>query len=191
MKKILILNAHPSEKSFCNGLANKYYEGAKEAGHDVKMVNIKDLNFDLILHGGFAEITELEPDLIKQQENIKWCEHLVIITPLWWGGLPANLKGFIDRTLLPNFAFKYKQNGSWDKLLTGRTARVIYTQGAPFWYSLIASGDPFWNMLKKGTLEFCGFKPVKRTTFDLIQTSTPEKREKWLQKVYDLGLKGY
>lgn len=191
-KKILIINAHPYSESFCNALAQKYYQGALENGFEVKMTNLRYLNFDLVLHGGYSVITELEDDLKEQQEIIKWCNHLVIITPLWWAGLPALLKGFLDRTLLPGFAFKYSETSPMPKkLLEGRSATVIYTQGAPFLYSLLILKDSFWNSLKSGILEFCGFKPVKRLVLDSVSSSTPQKREKWLEIIYTKGKSGF
>lgn len=188
--KILIINAHPYDKSLCNALAYKYFEGAKEGGHEVKITNLRDLKFDPVLHGGYKEPMELEPDLKEQQELIKWCDHLVIVSPLWWANLPALLKGFIDRVFLPGFAFKFKEgSATWDKYMTGKSATVIYTMDAPFLFSFIATGDSFWRTIKDGILGFCGFKPVKRVVFDRVNSASEEKRTKWLDKVYKLGSK--
>lgn len=78
---------------------------------------------------------------------------MVIIHPVWWSNLPALLKGFIDRVFLPGFAFQYRQNGlGWDKLLKGRTGRLIYTQDGPDWYYRWFVGRPSVRALKKGTL---------------------------------------
>src|SRR5256885_16433644 len=66
----------------------------------------------------------LEPDLQRAQADILWASHLAWAYPTWWGGLPALLKGFIDRIFLPGFAFKYRKGSVlWDRLLAGRTAR--------------------------------------------------------------------
>lgn len=189
--KILVLDAHPYDESYCSSLAQKYAEGAKNGGHEVKIISLRNLKFDPILHYGYSKPMELEPDLANQQELLLWCDHLVIVTPLWWSSPPALLKGYIDRVFLPSFAFKYVEGKPLpEKLLTGKSARVIYTQSAPFLYSFLAYGDAFWKLMKKGFLEFCGFKPVKRIVFDLIDKSKIKKRQTWLNKVYQLGLKG-
>lgn len=188
--KILILNANPREESFSDALAASYSKGAADSGHEVKFFNLRDLKFDPILHGGYHKPTELEDSLKDQQEAIKWCEHLVIITPMWWSGAPALLKGYIDRVLLPGFAFKFKEGGTWDRLLAGKSARVIYTQDSPLVYSFLVIGDAFWNALKKGILEFSGFKPVKRTVFSRVSMVKPEKRQEWIDNLYLLGKKG-
>lgn len=190
MKKILILNGHPYDKSLCAALAQKYQEGAENGGFDIKLVNINELKFNPILEGGYTEPMALEPDLEEQQELIKWCDHLVIVTPNWWYGPPALLKGYFDRVLLPGFAFKYGTNGPPTASLKGRSARVIYTQCAPFILSLLFMKDSFWTTFKTGILGFCGFSPIKRTVFDSVAQADQKKIQKWLDKVYKLGLAG-
>lgn len=191
-KKILIINAHPYGESFCNALAEKYCQGATDGGFEVKMSNLRDLKFDPILHGGYRVPTELEDDLKEQQELIKWSDHLVIVTPLWWAGMPALLKGFFDRTFLPGFGFKYSETSPMPKkLLEGRSSTVIYTQGAPTFFSYLIVKDSFWNALKIGVLNFCGFSPVKRIVIGSMSNLTEEKREKWLEKIYTKGKIGF
>ena len=122
--KITVIDGNPSEQSFTAGLVEKYIEGAKGSGHEVRRLNIRDLKFDPNLVEGYREIQELEPDLIKAQQDIQWCQHLVLAYPIWWGQMPALLKGFFDRALLPGFGFKYHKKGPWwDRLLAGRSAR--------------------------------------------------------------------
>lgn len=191
-KKILVIDAHPYEESFCKTLAENYFQGATEGGFEVKKISLRDLKFDPILHGGYAVAMELEEDLKAQQELITWCNHLVIVTPLWWAGMPTLLKGFIDRVFLPGFAFKYSDKSPMpEKMLDGRSATVIYTQGSPLLYSSLVLKDCFWNTLKNGCLAFCGFTPVKRLVLDQIASSTKEKRENFLKKVYKKGRSGF
>jgi len=191
-KKILVIDAHPDPLSFSNCIAEEYFLSAKEAKHDAKLLKLRELKFDLILHHGYNAPQALEKDLKKAQELITWCEHLVIVVPVWWYGLPALCKGFIDRVLLPNYAFRFSsETHKLEKLLKGRSARVIYTQGSPKWISKIFCLDAFWMQLKCGILGFCGFKPVRRTYLAKVQTlkDTLRKR-KFLKKVKKLGFKG-
>jgi putative NADPH-quinone reductase len=122
-------------------------------------------------------------------QKIKNADHLVWIHPVWWGGLPAITKGFIDRLFLPGMAFQYRENSVWwDKLLKGKTAHIITTLDQPGWYYRLFFGRPSVNQLKKSTLEFCGIKPVKVTYIGIVKTADDVQRKKWLQKVYNLGL---
>jgi len=187
-KKILILNGHPNADSFNFGLADAYKQGALEGGAEVQELVIATLQFNPNLSGGFQKRTELEPDLITAWEKILWADHLVWVHPVWWGGLPAILKGFIDRVFLPGKAFKYRENSVWwDKLLVGKTAHIITTLDQPSWYYKLMYGNPSVNQLKKSTLEFCGVKPVKVTYIGIIKNSDDSQRAKWLKKIRGLG----
>lgn len=189
MKKILLIMAHPNKQSFCNALADSYESGATESKTEIERLNLADLNFDLNLRRGYKEIQELEPDLRKAQELIKSAEHLVFVYPIWWATMPALLKGFLDRTFLPGFAFKYKENSPWwDKYLSVKTARLITTMDAPYFYNWLAYRNAGHISMKKATLEFCGVKPVKITNFSRVKFSNDEKRRKWLEKVKVLGI---
>ena len=189
-KKILIINGHPNRDSFNFGITTAYKEGAQSSGAEIKEIIIANLEFNPNLQYGYQKRTEMEPDLIEAWEKIKWADHLVWIHPVWWGGLPAITKGFIDRLFLPGFAFKYRENSVWwDKLLSGKSAHIITTLDQPSWYYWFAYSRPSVNQLKKSTLEFCGVTPVKVTYVGIIKTAKMELREKWLNKVEDLGRK--
>lgn len=189
--KILIIDAHPSEKSFCSSLAESYFEGAKSSNYPAELLKLRDLRFDLSLHQGYQEIQDLEEDLIKAQKMIKDCQHLVIVYPLWWGTMPALLKGFLDRAWLPGFAFKYHDNNPfWDRLLSGRSARMIVTSDSPSLYNLLTNFNAPYRVMKNNVLKFCGFKPVKMTIVDRVKYLQPEKRQKHLNKLFKLGSEG-
>lgn len=80
-----------------------------QAGADVRMITLNELAFNMNLEGGYRNKLPLEPDLLEAQEAIKWAEHLVWVFPIWWGGPPALLKGFVDRIFMPGYAFKYQK----------------------------------------------------------------------------------
>jgi NAD(P)H dehydrogenase (quinone) len=189
-KKFLIINGHPNRESLNFGLAEAYIKGALEGNAEVKEIVIADLKFNPNLEYGYAKRTDLEPDLLDAWEKIRWADHLVWIHPVWWAGLPAMLKGFIDRLFLPGMAFKPRENSVWwDKLLTGKTAHIITTLDAPVWYYKLIVGNPSVNQLKKATLEFCGIKPVKVTYLTPVKSASDEVVRKWLHKIEDFGRK--
>ncbi|MGV3610788.1 MAG: NAD(P)H-dependent oxidoreductase [Fluviicola sp.] len=189
-KKILIINGHPNKASFNFGLAEAYKKGASHSDAEVKEIVIAELDFNPNLQFGYQKRTELEPDLLEAWEKIKWADHLVWIHPVWWGGLPAITKGFIDRLFLPGFAFQYRENSSlWDKLLKGKSAHIITTLDQPGWFYRFYFGRPSVNQLKRSTLKFCGISPVKVSYIGIIKGSNPEMREKWLAKIEKSGRK--
>lgn len=191
MKKILVLDAHPNPESLCASLSQTYAQEAATSGHSVKVISLRNLNFDPILHQGYKKIQDLEPDLRQAQDAILWANHLTVIYPMWWGSTPALLKGFIDRVFLPSFAFKYhEQDPFWDKLLKGRSARLIVTSDAPYLYNFMAYFNAPYKVMKKCVFSFCGFKPVKVTAFGSLKSSTPQQREKLFNKVKKLAARG-
>ncbi|MBK6265622.1 NAD(P)H-dependent oxidoreductase [Marivirga sp. S37H4] len=186
--KILIINGHPDKESYNFALAEAYKKGALSSGAEVQEINIRELNFNHNLQFGYRKRTELELDLLNAQDKIKWADHLVWIYPVWWGSVPAIMKGFLDRVLLPGFAYQKREDSLWwDKYLTGKTARIISTLDQPAWYYWLVYRQPSHNSMKKLTLEFCGIKPVKVTTIGPLKHSKLPFRERWIEKVERMG----
>ncbi|MCB2035234.1 MAG: NAD(P)H-dependent oxidoreductase, partial [Ottowia sp.] len=109
------------------------------------------------------------------------------VTPLWWGSVPALLKGFFDRTLQRGWAYRYKPNGMPEGLLAGRSARVLLTTDSPGWYLRLVQGSPTERQLVRSTLRFCGLKPVRVTRFGPVHNSQPADRARWLEQAAALG----
>jgi NAD(P)H dehydrogenase (quinone) len=188
--KILIVDGHPYDKSFCQAVTTAYTKGATSANHQVDVLSLRELKFNPNLQAGYKIIQELEPDLLRAQDLLKNCDHLVFVSPIWWGGPPALLKGFMDRTFLPGFAFKYRKDSVWwDKFFTGKSGRVIVTSDAPAWYMRFYRGDSTVRMIKESTFDFIGIKPVRVTRLGDIKRLSDEKRLRMLQKVEKIGSK--
>ncbi|MFL1546509.1 NAD(P)H-dependent oxidoreductase [Pseudomonas sp. O39] len=190
-QRILVILGHPSTTSLCSALAEAYIHSAKVAGHPVRVLSLGDLTFDPVLHHGYTQIQALEPDLLSAQSDILWATHLAFVFPIWWGGIPALLKGFIDRIFLPGFAFKYREGKLFpDKLLLGRTAHLLVTLDTPPWYYRWFYRMPGIHQLRSATLAFCGIQPIKTLLFGPVLGSTPAQRAKWLTQAGGLMGKG-
>jgi NAD(P)H dehydrogenase (quinone) len=187
--KILLILGHPQANSFCNALLEHYAEGAATNHANVEVLRLSDLKFDPISRG-YGMPMALEADLLRAQQRILWADHLVFVYPTWWGDTPALLKGFIERTFMPGFAFKYKKNSVWwDRLLSGKSARIITTMDSPSWWHYLMHLAPGINALKRATLHFCGINPVSTTTIGNVRALSSEQRQKWLENVKQLGAK--
>jgi len=187
-RSILILLGHPDRDSLCGALAHSYATAAGAAGHQVRLIALGELGFDPVLHHGYHQVQPLEPDLEDAAEAIRACDHLVLVYPTWWGGMPALLKGFFDRVLLPGFAFRHRRDSPWwDRLLAGRSARVITTLDTPPWYYRWIYRDPGIAQLRATILEFCGIRPVRVSRLGVVRNSTPAQRERWLALASELG----
>lgn len=182
-KRILLILGHPSTTSFCAALAERYAQSALDAGHEVRQLRLGEMVFDPVLRDGYQQFQTLEDDLNAAQSDILWAEHLTLVYPIWWGGIPALLKGFFDRVLLPGFAFKYRKGKAFpDKLLNGRTAHLLVTMDTPPWYYRLIYRMPGLHEVRKTTLQFCGIKPLRTLTFGPVLGSTDQQRRSWLQQ---------
>lgn len=189
-RKLLIINGNPKPESLGAALAERYAEAAR-GSHTVSTWSLSKMRFEPNLNLSQWRDTPREDDLQKLQEEMQWADHWVIVAPIWWGGVPAQFKGLIDRTLVPGFGFKYKAGSLMpERLLTGRSARVILTMDTPPWYDRLMFKEPGVRQLRKLTLEFCGLKPVKVTRFGPVIQSTEAQRERWLNEVARLGAAG-
>lgn len=186
-KKILVLLGHPDADTFTGSVADHYQAGAEDGGHEVRRINLGDLQFDPILHKGYKEIQNLEPDLSEVQESITWADHVVIVYPNWWCTMPALLKGLFDRIWLPGFAFNFnKETQKVEKHLQGKSARVIIIAGthSPFatWWKY---GD-YTNEIQHGILGFAGFNTAV-SAFGPSNKVSESKKEKWFTSLEKLG----
>lgn len=190
MKNILLILGHPNGESYCRALFDTYEQAAIEAGFIVKTLILAELEFNPDLSTGYKPLPPLEPDLKRAQDLILWADHLVWIYPLWWGSVPALLKGFLDRIFIPNFAFDEDERGKRRKLLKGKSARMITTMGMPPWFYTLVYGQPSHMAMKWITFFFSGIWPVKITSIGPMKKAPEHKRKKWIAKIERLGTKG-
>lgn len=184
MKRTLVVLGHPDSDSYCGFLAQQYVDAATAAGKEVRFVKLGESEFDPVLRHGYNQRQEQEPVLVAFRDGIEWAEHLVFFYPIWWGAMPALLKGAIDRVFLPGYAFKYREGSQlWDRLLAGRSADLFTTMDTPPWYFRLVYRMPGHNQMKRTILEFSGVKPVKINSFGPARFANDKTKAKWLDKV--------
>ena len=187
-KKILVIPGQPPRRRYGGALAQAYIEGARETGAKVRELYLGELQFNACANAGQSSPTALEPELVPAQEAIRWVDYLVFVYPIWWGTIPALLKGFIERAFTEGFAVKARDDSRWwDRLLKGRSARLIVTMNTPSFVDRWRFGRPGHNTMKKTILEFCGVKAVRITEIGPVRNSTDAKRQKWPGQVREIG----
>jgi len=188
--KVLLVLGHPRKDSLCGALADAFAAGARQAGVDLRRLDLCELQFNPNVVAGSPRNQALEPAIREAVELVRWADHLVFVFPTWWGTMPALMKGFLDRVLMPGFAFEEHHEGSgWDKLLTGRSAHLLTTMDTPTWVYRWIYKAPGLNSLARATLGFCGIEPVRTTIFGVVKDSDSAKRERWLQEARAHGLR--
>ncbi len=188
-KKITIIQGHPDPVSlhFGHALAESYARGALAAGHEIKRIEVAQLDFPLLRSQTEWNSGRAPAGLRDAQAAIAWADHLVLIFPLWLGTMPAILKGFLEQVFRPGFALIYEGHRFPQKGLTGKSARVVVTMGLPaFWYRFFFRADGVRG-LERSILGFCGVKPVNETLIGLVEIKDAEGREKWLKKLSAFG----
>ncbi len=187
-KNVLVVLGHPSNASYSAALADAYAQSAEAQGHTVRVLRLADLKFDAILHGSNPHHQALEPDLLAAQDSIAWANHIAWVFPVWWGGVPALLKGFLDRTFTSGWAYKFNKGSPLPvSLLKGRTAHLLVPMDTPPWYYRWVYRMPAIHQMQKTTLEFCGIRPVKTLMLGPIIHSTAVQRAAWLEKAKALA----
>lgn len=191
-KKVLVFLGHPDKDTRCGSFADAYEAGAKEAGYEVRRINLGDLKFDPILHMGYKVVQELEPDLMMAQEAIKWADHIALFYPNWFITMPALLKGFFDRAWTPGFAYHFLPGhySGWQRLLKGRSADVVITMDAPPLVERYMFGD-YSNEIRKGIFGFAGIAPVYITKVGPMRDITEEGKAKWRAKMKKMGARAW
>ena len=184
---VTVLTAHPDPDSFNHALARAYVRGAEAAGAEVRLVDVPTLAFDPVLRGAYRTPMQDEPDLADLRATIVASGHLAWFFPVWWVGLPAVLKGLIDRLLLPDWAFRFEGGALPRGLLAGRSSRYVATMDSPrFWYQL-ANHDALAGSFGRGTLRFVGLAPVERTMIYAARGLSPTARAAWLARLEAQG----
>jgi putative NADPH-quinone reductase len=189
MTRITIIQGHPGQKSrhFCHAIADAYAKGAAEGGHDLRIVPVADLDFALLRSKGDWEGAVPPPAIAKAQQDLAWAQHLVIIYPLWLGGMPALLKGFLEQALRPAFMTGSREGASWKSTLKGRSSRIVITMGMPAFVYRWYFGAHSLRSLKRSILSLVGIGPNRHTLIGMIEGMNDGKRAAWIDAMRSLG----
>ncbi|TWM25978.1 FMN-dependent NADH-azoreductase [Bacillus paralicheniformis] len=181
-----VIYAHPNPNSFNGAILNQVIKALEDGKHSYDVIDLYKDRFDpVLLFDEKKRRSDMkhDPETAEYRRIVKNADHLIFIYPLWWGGMPAIMKGFIDRVFAAGEAYIYQ--GKLPKgLLKARTATVYYTADAPSWYLRFWRRDADWVTVKDVMLKFCGVRRVKRLLFAGVKDSSEGKRTQWLDRVY-------
>lgn len=189
MTTVLILQGHPDPSGghLCHALADAYAAGAERAGHRVLRVDVGAIDFPLLRTQQDFLHAPLPDALADARAALEEAGHLAVFFPLWLGGMPAVLKGFLEQLMRPGVAFDYLPGGGIGTRLKGRSARVVVTMGMPalvfrLWF--LGAG---LAALTRNILRFTGIAPVRGTVFGGVDAAGEERRRAWLAQMEALG----
>lgn len=193
--RILVVIGTPFAGSLNHALAGSYAESARTGGAEVRVIDLAagaapghpSQRDEVRLPRTEADVP-LAPEVAAYVADVDWADHLVFFFPQWWGSLPGALKNWIDRVFVRGFAYRYRPTGRlWDKLLTGRTARIVMTMDSPsFWNAWVYRDAPI-RTLRNATLEYCGVKVRGVTRLSEVRHRSDADRERWVGGMASLG----
>lgn len=194
-RRILVVIGTPLDDTLTHSLARAYAISAREAGADVRIIDLAVDPIPAHLHSRAqlrAPRTDadlpLDPDVARYLDDVRWAEHLVFVHPQWWGTAPAALKAFIDRVFLSGATFRYRENSPLsERLLAGRTARVVMTMDSPRLWNRLVYRNAAETSLTRATLGYCGVKTVGVTRFTPVRFSDDAARAGWIARVEGLA----
>lgn len=182
--RYLIVYAHPNPASFNHAIRETVLRVLKQKNRDVRIRDLYALHFNPVLHGSELEGLQqgrVSGDVAIEQEHVRWADVLIFIYPIWWAGMPAILRGYIDRVFSKGFAYDYGPEGG---LLKGKKVVIFNTLGAPL--EVYESAGIFKSMEQltdQETFRFCGMEVTGHRYFGSVPTVTQEERVKMLDEV--------
>ena len=189
MRNILIIQGHPddSEAHFCHALADAYAAGAVLAGHSVERLELAAIDIRFLRSQKEQEGVTVGPDIAAAQARIAKADHVVLIFPLWLGGMPALVKAFLEPTLRPGFAYGSDGGPFKGAMLKGRSLRIVITMGMPAFFYRLVYGAHSLKAMKVGIFRFVGFKPIRASLIGNVESKDGRARQKWLERMKAAG----
>ena len=184
--KHLIIYSHPNPNSLNSHLKNVVAAHLEENNHEVVIRDLYALNFNPIL--SFEDMAGqrsglVSEDVKKEQDFITWADCITFIHPIWWTGLPALMKGYIDRVFSYGFAYRYDA-GVQKGMLSGKQTVIINTQGkSKAEYESIGMDKALLLTSDKGIYIYCGLEIKQHFFFDAADRAAPERIEEWKTKI--------
>ncbi|MDD5217574.1 MAG: NAD(P)H-dependent oxidoreductase [Candidatus Omnitrophica bacterium] len=188
--KHLVVYGHPNPKSFSHAILNTFVERLREKKHEVRVRDLYDLHFDPCLKGSELALLEkgqVPKDIQSEQEHVRWADIVTFIYPLWWTGLPAILKGYLDRVFSQGFAYIDSEKGP-KGLLPGKKIFMMTPMGAP--EKVYADMGIFKSMnqvIDESLTGFCGMTAVGHKYFGQVSAVSQEARAEMLEEVKRLA----
>ncbi|MDQ0782943.1 NAD(P)H-dependent oxidoreductase [Chryseobacterium sp. W4I1] len=196
--KILIILAHPEEKSFNAAMFNTAIKSLEEAGHEVKTTDLYKKNYQPVSgKENFSQLNNpnyfkqqdeelfavqqftLMPDIVSEQEKVEWCDILIWQFPLYWFSAPAILKGWADKVFTMG---KFYDNGKIfsNGFSVGKQAMLSVTTGGPeknYTDDKYGDIDSILFPIHRGIFEFLGFSVLQPEIVYSVERLTDEERK--------------
>lgn len=185
----LIIYAHPSTNSFSNAIANAVKQFSIEQQYKTELRDLYSIGFDPLLKASELEgirSDKIPEDVKREQNYIEWADIITFIYPLWWTGMPAILKGYIDRVFFYGMAYTDGKNRI-KGLLKDKQVYIFTPMGtAENVYSNNGMIDALKQTCDTGIFSFCGMKVKQHIFIGEVPTVKDETRTQYLDCIIQL-----
>jgi len=182
----LVVYCHPVEGSFCSAMRDAAVSGLRAAGHTVDVIDLAASQFNPVMttsewmtyqQGNGDVPVGLERDVAL----VKLAEIIVFVYPTWWGGLPAQLKGWLERVMLPGTAFVFNENNKVRPGLKNiRRIHIASTFGSPWLYVCFVNDNGRRILARAFRLNTSVRTKVSTSSLYAMDTATDESRKSFL-----------
>ncbi|MBD5798021.1 NAD(P)H dehydrogenase [Bacillus pseudomycoides] len=187
--KHLIVYAHPNPQSFNHAILETVKDELEEKGHEVRVRDLYELNFNPVLAASdFVSFSQgnTPADIKEEQEHITWADNITFIYPVSWAGLPAILKGYVDRVFSHGFAYAYGENGI-ETLLSSKKRLLLSTMGnTKEAYTASGMFDAMKKTTDAGIFEFTGIETLEHTFYTSVPSVDDGARKQYLEEVEEV-----
>lgn len=184
--KNLIVYAHPNPASLNHFLKQTIVESLQESGQEVIVRDLNELSYNPVLSlddMNGQRMGQVADDVKKEQDFITWADRIIFVYPIWWTGMPAVMKGYIDRVFSYGFAYRYDQ-GIQKGLLAGKKTIIINSHGkSNVEYAESGLDKALALTSDTGIFNYCGFEIQQHFYFDQADRASSENISKWESQI--------
>ena len=182
----LVVYCHPVEGSFCSAMRDAAVRGLRAAGHTVNVIDLAAEHFNPVMSTTewkmYSEGSgEVPLGLERDTSFVKTAEIIVFVYPTWWGGLPAQLKGWLERVMLPGTAFVFNEkNKVRPGLRNIRHIHIASTFGSPWLYVRLVNDNGRRILARAFRLNTSMRTKVSTSSLYAMDTATDKSRKSFL-----------
>lgn len=176
--KNLIIYAHPNSSSLNHFFKQTIVESLEKSNQEIVIRDLNEINFNPVLSLddlNKQRLGTVTSDVQIEQDYITWADRIIFVYPIWWAGMPAIMKGYIDRVFSYGFAYQYNQ-GIQKGLLTGKSTIIVNSHGKSHAeYEANGMGKALILTSDTGIFNYCSLEIQHHFYFDKADSISDEK----------------
>lgn len=184
--KNLIIYAHPNSGSLNHFFKQTILETLQKSGEEVEVRDLYEINFNPVLSlndMNGQRMGKVASEIHTEQDFITWADRIIFVYPIWWTGMPAIMKGYIDRVFSYGFAYRY-DNGVQKGLLTGKKTVIVNSHGkSNAEYEASGMDKALALTSDTGIFTYCGLDIQAHYYFDKADRASDENIEEWKNQI--------